>query len=156
VNLTWQASTRRIALIALRFGLSDCASLTPRDPLRVEVVGIEPLSGQGLELRMAVKLGMLNPNNTPIAYDGAFCGTGRAGQTLGQRRQQRARQRAALWRSRADRASRGGAAACHGHCRWRPVAGRLRGALSGPLFNSHRFTSQGEFKLPAALLGNAP
>ncbi len=36
----------------------------------MSVVGIEPLQGQGLELRMLLKLRVQNPNDTPIDYDG--------------------------------------------------------------------------------------
>ncbi|RMQ43334.1 Lipoprotein [Pseudomonas cichorii] len=50
--------------------LSACALFTPRDPLNINVVGIEPLPGQGLEMRMAVKLRLQNPNETAIDYSG--------------------------------------------------------------------------------------
>jgi LEA14-like dessication related protein len=33
-------------------------------------VGIEALEGQGLELRMALKLRLQNPNDTPVEFDG--------------------------------------------------------------------------------------
>jgi hypothetical protein len=47
-----------------------CASLQSRDPLQVTVAGIEPLQGQGLELRMNVRLRVQNPNDSPVDYDG--------------------------------------------------------------------------------------
>ncbi len=47
-----------------------CASLQPRDPLNVTVAGIEPLQGQGLEMRMNVKLRVQNPNDAPVDYKG--------------------------------------------------------------------------------------
>ncbi len=47
-----------------------CAALPGRDPLRVELVGIEPIEGQGLELRLAVKLRVQNPNDGAVEYDG--------------------------------------------------------------------------------------
>lgn len=50
--------------------LSACALFPNRDPLNINVVGIEPLPGQGLELRMAVKLRLQNPNETAIDYTG--------------------------------------------------------------------------------------
>jgi LEA14-like dessication related protein len=50
--------------------LAACASLPGRDPPEVSVAGIEPLQGQGLELRMLVKLRVQNPNDTAIDYDG--------------------------------------------------------------------------------------
>jgi LEA14-like dessication related protein len=50
--------------------LGGCASLQGRDPLEVNVVGLEPIEGQGLELRMAIKLRVQNPSDAPISYDG--------------------------------------------------------------------------------------
>jgi LEA14-like dessication related protein len=50
--------------------LSACALLPNRDPLNINVVGIEPLPGQGLEMRMAVKLRLQNPNETAVDYNG--------------------------------------------------------------------------------------
>lgn len=57
------------ALLALV--LAGCANLPGRDPLNVQVAGVEPLQGQGLEMRMAVKLRVQNPNDTAVEYDGA-------------------------------------------------------------------------------------
>lgn len=50
--------------------LPACASLQSRDPLQVTVAGIEPLQGQGMELRMNVKLRVQNPNDAPVDYNG--------------------------------------------------------------------------------------
>jgi len=50
--------------------MAGCASLQPRDPLQVTVAGIEPLQGQGLEMRMLVKLRVQNPNDAPVEYNG--------------------------------------------------------------------------------------
>lgn len=50
--------------------LSGCASLLQREPVRVDLVGLEPLAGEGLELRMALKLRVTNPNDNAIAFDG--------------------------------------------------------------------------------------
>lgn len=50
--------------------LSGCAGMLGRDPLRIAVAGIEPLQGQGLEMRFNLKLRVQNPNDTPIDYDG--------------------------------------------------------------------------------------
>ncbi|KND58127.1 Phosphonate ABC transporter phosphate-binding periplasmic component [Candidatus Burkholderia verschuerenii] len=57
------------ACIAL-FALNGCAGLFNREDMRVNVAGIEPLEGQGLEMRFAVKLRVQNPNDAPIDYDG--------------------------------------------------------------------------------------
>ncbi|RMR35688.1 putative Lipoprotein [Pseudomonas syringae pv. coriandricola] len=60
------------ALLAglLVLSLSACALIPHRDPLTINVVGIEPIPGQGLELRMAVTLRVQNPNETEINYNG--------------------------------------------------------------------------------------
>ncbi|AOK15561.1 Water stress and hypersensitive response domain-containing protein [Burkholderia cepacia] len=49
--------------------LGGCAGLT-RDSVRVSVAGLDPLVGQGLEMRFNLKLRVQNPNDAPIAYDG--------------------------------------------------------------------------------------
>lgn len=57
-----------LALLALLLG--GCAVLAARDPPRVSVVGVEPLASEGLEIRLAVKLRIQNPNDAAIDYDG--------------------------------------------------------------------------------------
>lgn len=47
-----------------------CASLAGRDPLQVAVAGIEPLPGEGLELRLLVKLRVQNPNDQVVDFNG--------------------------------------------------------------------------------------
>ena len=51
-------------------GLSACASFGGREPVKVNVVAVEPLTGQGLELRFLVKLRVQNPNDAPVDFDG--------------------------------------------------------------------------------------
>lgn len=58
--------------LAATAALPGCAALPGQDPVRVNVAGIEPLPGQGLELRLNVKLRVVNPNDTPIDVDGVF------------------------------------------------------------------------------------
>ena len=60
---------RRLALLGL-VPLAACASLTGREPLTVDVVGVEPLPGQGMEGRFLVKLRVQNPNEAPVQFDG--------------------------------------------------------------------------------------
>ena len=50
--------------------LSACASMPSHDPLQVTVAGIESLPGEGMELRLLVKLRVQNPNDDPIEYNG--------------------------------------------------------------------------------------
>lgn len=58
------------ALLASLFALAACAQFSPRDPVRVDVAGIEQVPGEGLEVVLAVRLRVQNPNNTAIEYDG--------------------------------------------------------------------------------------
>jgi len=50
--------------------LGGCAALGGSDPLKVTLAGIEPLPGQGMEIRMAVKLRIQNPNEQAVDFDG--------------------------------------------------------------------------------------
>lgn len=50
--------------------LAGCASLVQREPVRINVVGLEPLPGEGMEMRFKVKLRVQNPNETAIDFDG--------------------------------------------------------------------------------------
>ena len=62
---------RRLLLIGIACAaVTGCASMQGRDPLQVTVAGVEPLQGQGMELRMLVKLRVQNPNDSPVDYDG--------------------------------------------------------------------------------------
>lgn len=62
----------RAMLATLLLGLVSCTSLQMTDPLAVSVAGIEPAPGQGLELRMLVKLRVQNPNDVAISYNGVY------------------------------------------------------------------------------------
>ncbi len=55
---------------ALALMLGACAALSGSETLRVNVVGIEPLQGEGFELRFAVKLRAQNSGEAAIDYDG--------------------------------------------------------------------------------------
>ncbi|MGL6224764.1 MAG: LEA type 2 family protein [Steroidobacteraceae bacterium] len=51
--------------------LTGCASMPSQDPLQVTVAGIEPLQGEGMEMRLLVKLRVQNPNDSPVEFNGA-------------------------------------------------------------------------------------
>jgi LEA14-like dessication related protein len=57
-------------LLAVVVLSASCSQMPLSDPVRVSLVGIEPLPGQGLEMRMAVKLRVQNPNEGAVDYDG--------------------------------------------------------------------------------------
>lgn len=56
--------------VLLACTLNACALFQPRDPLNISVIGIEPLPSQALEMRMAVKIRVQNPNETPVDFNG--------------------------------------------------------------------------------------
>lgn len=61
---------RLCLILLLALNLGACASLGLRDPLRIDLAGLEPLPGQGLELRFAIKLRVQNPNDSAVDFDG--------------------------------------------------------------------------------------
>lgn len=72
----------RLMMLFAALILAGCAALQPNDPLRVEVVGIEPAESQGLELRLAIKLRIQNPNEGAVSYDGTALELDVNGKTL--------------------------------------------------------------------------
>jgi LEA14-like dessication related protein len=70
---TWASALTRWVVGALAtICLAGCAGMPAGDPLQVTVAGVEPLQGEGMELRMMVKLRVQNPNDAQIDYDGAY------------------------------------------------------------------------------------
>jgi LEA14-like dessication related protein len=65
-------SYRTLAFAITLSFLAGCATLRDHDPLQVTVAGIEPLQGEGLELRLLTKLRVQNPNDSPIDYRGVY------------------------------------------------------------------------------------
>jgi Late embryogenesis abundant protein. len=61
-----------IAGIIALLALGACAGMSGREPVQVSVAGIETLPGEGLEMRMMVKLRVQNPSETPVDYDGVY------------------------------------------------------------------------------------
>jgi LEA14-like dessication related protein len=151
---------RLIAIIALAAALlasAGCATLQGRDPLQVTVAGIEPLQGQGLELRMLVKLRVQNPNDTPVDYNGVAVQMNVQGKTFatGVSDADGSVPRFGesiisvpvtvsafrMARQAVDMIQRGGTG---------KITYEMKGKLNGSSLNSTRFRTQGEFDLPAA------
>ena len=64
---------KRILVVLLSLlSLSGCAAMSDRDPVQVTVAGIDSLPGEGLEVRMLLKLRVQNPNDAPIEFDGVY------------------------------------------------------------------------------------
>lgn len=70
----------RFVAAVLALALAACASLP--DPVQVTVAGIEPLPGEGMELRMLVRLRVQNPNDVAIDFTGAAVTLDVAGKTF--------------------------------------------------------------------------
>jgi LEA14-like dessication related protein len=151
------SSPARWLLLAVAIFLGGCAAWATHDPPRVSVASIEPLEGEGLELRMLVNLRVVNPNDFPIEYDGVYArldvqdrtiATGvsdangavpRFGETLVPVRVtismvDVARHALGMF-NRRD----GGPEALHY---------RLEGKLNSPTFGATRFQSEGNLRLP--------
>jgi LEA14-like dessication related protein len=154
--------TKRLVVALLTLGaglaLAACASFPKNDPLQVTVAGIEPMQGEGLELRMMVKLRVQNPNDAPLDYDGAYVKlevqdkTFATGVSDGRGSVPRfgesviavpvtismlnvVKQVLGAMDPKAAPVDR--------------IRYTLEGKLNGTGFGSHRFTSQGELQLPA-------
>ncbi|GIZ11093.1 LEA type 2 family protein [Pseudomonas sp. NCCP-436] len=147
----------------LRFGsclllfasLCACTSLTGRDPLRVDLVGLEPLPGQGLEARFAVKLRVQNPNDSAARFTGVALNLEVNGQPL-----------ASGVSDQGGSVPRFGetvlsvplsisafsvlrqAWGAAGYRPGQPLPYALHGKLAGGLFSTHRFSSSGTLDWP--------
>ena len=155
-------SMRRSLFTALLLGaaltLAGCASMPGRDPVQVTVADIESLPGEGMELRMLVKLRVQNPNDAPIEYSGVYVrldvqdknfasgvsdehGTiPRFGESIVSVPVTASMLRVAL-----------NALGILGGNQIDKLSYKLEGKLDGPAFGSTRFKAQGEFSLQNAM-----
>ena len=159
-----RSGSRRASLAALAAAvlLSACAGLPFGEPLSVNVVGLEPLPGQGMEGRFMLKLRVQNPNDRPIDFDGVAIELDVRGSRL-----------ATGVSNEAGSVPRFGEAVLSVpvsvpvSAMVRQVLGfatgdrsrvdyRLRGRLAGPAFGAVSFSSSGELALPPGLGGTGP
>ena len=152
-----------LALATAAASLWACAALPGRDPVQVQVVGVEPLDGEGLELRFLCKLRVQNPNDTPITYDGIYVelevrgssfatGVSDASGTVPRFGEvvvsvpvtasalRLARQAISFYTSQ-DRST---------------IDYVLKGKIGGSTFNTVRFESRGQIALPKEFAGSPP
>jgi LEA14-like dessication related protein len=133
-----------------------CAFLPGRDPLKVNVVGVEALEGQGLELRLAVKLRVQNPNDMPVEYDGVSVDLAVRGNDLASgvspERGTVPRYGEAVIIVPVTITPMAVLVQAYGLTRAdnRKISYALRGKLAGSGFGGVRFESSGEFELPLA------
>lgn len=145
----WLAAISCLAALAL----TGCATLR-QDPVQVYVVGIEPLQGEGLELRMLVKLRVQNPNDTPIRYDGIYVDLDVQGRPFASGVSDASGEVPRFGETvisvpvsiSAFRLVRGAVGVLNTQNEKLQYA--LRGKLAGPAFNTVRFSAKGEMALP--------
>jgi LEA14-like dessication related protein len=159
-----KSSRRRGALLTqLAFAVlvvGGCANLQRREPIDVIMVGIEPLQGEGLELRMLVKLRIQNPNDLPLDFNGVSVtmnvqgkrfatGVSDAGGSVPRFGEALVSVPVSISMLRMARQAMGVMAdEFRGKLTY-----EMNGKLAGPAFNSVRFKSNGEFTLPAEIVG---
>ena len=137
--------------------VAGCATLHGDDPLQVTVVGIEPLQGEGMELRLMVKLRVQNPNDAPIDYRGVALEMAAQGKTFASGVSDSSGTVPSFGEAVIDvpvsisafRMVRQavGLATNRGT---RKITYEMKGKLSGSLFATRRFATHGEFELPAS------
>lgn len=155
----------RLAVVPMLLMLGACATMQGKDPPQVTVAGIEPLQGQGLELRLTVKLRVQNPNDTPIDYNGvavemnvqgkAFAsGVTDASGSVPRFGETVIAVPVTISAFRMVRQALGmlqGAGGGGGKIQY-----EMKGKLSGSSFSATRFSTKGEFEMPAGTGSAAP
>lgn len=148
--------TSLLPLLGL-FAFAGCASLPTTDPLNVAVAGVDPLPGEGLELRLAVRLRIQNPNDAPVEYTGAALDLDLNGRNLASGvssetgvvpRYGETLLTIPVTVSAFDMARQVIGFATRDANR-NEVEYRVRGKLEGGWFGTRRFTHEGTFALPA-------
>ena len=80
--------------------LGGCAGLQSREPIQVIMVAVEPLQGEGLELRMLVKL-RIHPGSTALPGQPSILEVSVSSEALAQHRHDtKTRQAIRIWCSR--------------------------------------------------------
>jgi Late embryogenesis abundant protein len=154
-------SMPRLLICCLLLGLWGCASWPGGEPLQVNLAGIDALPSEGMEVRMAVKLRVRNPNDTPVDFDGVSLNLELRGQDFASGVSDT---RGSVPRfgetvltvpvtvSAMAIVRQAFSFASGDHPKLDFVA---RGKLAGSGFGGVRFESKGEFDLPAAAMGRS-
>ena len=149
---------KRILLVLFALTLSACATLPGTEPVQVNVVDIESRAGEGMELRLLVKLRIQNPNDSPVEYDGIYLKVSVLDRTLatGVSDQRGAVPRfgetilAVPLTVSALRVALGALEVIGGGRTIEKVNYNLEGKLDGVGWGSHKFQATGQFALPAS------
>ena len=149
-----QRSFLMVLMLGAALAVGGCASMPGRDPLQVTVADIEPLPGEGLELRMLVKLRVQNPNDVPVEYNGVYVKLDVLDKTfatgVSDERGSIPRYGESIIGVRVTASVLRVAMDAFGMFAGKPVdkiSYKLEGKIDGPAFTSLRFRSQGEFSL---------
>lgn len=154
-------------LLLCSLALGACSALPNRDPLNIDVAGIEPLQGEGLELRLAVRVRIQNPNDSDIEYSGAALNLDLNGRKLASGvsaamgtvpRYGEAVLEIPVTISALSMARQVLGFVNNNAQDQRAVKYTVRGKLEGGVFGTRRFTDDGTFELPADRVpaGGAP
>lgn len=145
-----------LAVLACGALLGGCASLQGREPVQVIIAGVEPLQGEGLELRMLVKLRIQNPNDVPLEYNGVSVQMDVQGKRFASGVSNAVGSVPRFGEAVVEvpvsisvlRIARQAIDVMSDEYRDK-LAYEMTGRLAGPAFSSVRFKSHGEFTLPA-------
>lgn len=138
--------------------LGGCASLQRTEPVEVIVAGVEPLQGEGLEMRLLVKLRIQNPNDQPLDFNGVSVRMDVQGKRFATGVSDAVGSVPRFGETVVDipvsislfRVARQAVGVITNGYRDK-LAYEVTGKLAGPGFDSQRFRSSGELKLPAEI-----
>ena len=148
-------------LISLLLCLSACSSLPNRDPLKINVVGIEPLQGEGMEVRLAVTIRVQNPNDNNLTYSGVALDLDINGQPfasgVSDQRGEIGRFSDTVVSVPVSVSAFSFIRQTYGISQMKTLNNMpyiLRGKLSGGVFNTKRFVDSGTLNLPGSTTGS--
>ncbi|QXH59564.1 LEA type 2 family protein [Pseudomonas azerbaijanorientalis] len=148
-------------LISLLLCLSACSSLPNRDPLKINVVGIEPLQGEGMEVRFAVTIRVQNPNDYNLTYSGVALDLDINGQPfasgVSDQRGEIGRFSDTVVSVPVSVSAFSFIRQTYGISQMKTLNNMpyiLRGKLSGGVFNTKRFVDSGTLNLPGSTTGS--
>ena len=140
---------------------SGCASMKAKDPLQVTVAGVESIPGEGMELRLLVKLRVQNPNDAPIDYNGVAVEMNVQGKTFATGVSDAHGNVPRFGESvievpvtaSAFRMARQALGVMRGGAMPGKIHYELKGKLNGSAFSAVRFQNQGDLELPTGAAG---
>ena len=151
----------RLSTLALMLMIGACSVLGGGDPLKVEVAGLEPSQGAGMEMRMGLKLRVQNPNDKPVEFTGTALSlevngrelaSGVSGEGGTVPRYGETVITVPVTLSVMSMAKQALGMVSGGSLKAIPY--KLKGKLEGGAFGTHRFSSEGKLDLSAAMPGS--